>query len=324
MILLLFEAFPEQKGRDFVQTAALIVAAGMSSRMGDFKPMLNIGSISIAQRVVATLQQAGVDRIVMVTGYNAVQLERHLAGMGLVFLRNPDYEHTQMFESACIGLRYMQDKCDRLLFTPVDIPLFTAATVEAMLNTDALLACPVCDGERGHPILISASLISSILSDTGSDGLRGALDRCGVPMTELAVEDRGVLHDADTPEDYRALLKYHNEQLVRPQVSVSLVRELSFFDQRTAMLLHLVEETSSVRTACQRMQMSYSSGWNVIRALESQLNYPLIQRSQGGAGGGSSSLTAEGTALLRQYDSYAAAIRDYAVEHFDDYFGGFF
>ena len=43
-----------------MQTAALIVAAGMSSRMGDFKPMLSIGSISVAQRVVATFQQAGI------------------------------------------------------------------------------------------------------------------------------------------------------------------------------------------------------------------------------------------------------------------------
>ena len=50
-----------------MQTAALIVAAGMSSRMGDFKPMLNIGSISIAQRVVATFRQAGIRKIVMVT-----------------------------------------------------------------------------------------------------------------------------------------------------------------------------------------------------------------------------------------------------------------
>ena len=46
-------------------TAALITAAGMSSRMGDFKPMLNVGSISIAQRVIANFQQAGVDKIVM-------------------------------------------------------------------------------------------------------------------------------------------------------------------------------------------------------------------------------------------------------------------
>ena len=57
-----------------MQTAALIVAAGMSSRMGDFKPLLNLGSISVAQRVIATLHQAGVSKIVMVTGYNAVTL----------------------------------------------------------------------------------------------------------------------------------------------------------------------------------------------------------------------------------------------------------
>ena len=305
-------------------TAALIVAAGMSSRMGDFKPMLNIGSISIAQRVVASLQQAGVEKIVMVTGYNAVQLERHLSGLGIVFLRNENYEHTQMFESACIGLSYLADKCDRLLFTPVDIPLFTAATLQQLLGSDAPLACPVCDGKRGHPILIASSLIGRILSDSGHDGLRGALERCGAPMTEIPVEDRGILHDADTPEDYKALLRYHNEQLVRPQVGVALVRELPFFDQRTAMLLHLVEETASVRTACQRMQMSYSSGWNVIHALESQLNHPLVRRSQGGAGGGGSSLTEDGIAFLRQYDAYAAAVRDYAVEHFEEYFGGLF
>ena len=117
--------------------AALIVAAGMSSRMGDFKPMLNIGSISIAQRVVATFQQAGVEKIVMITGFNATLLERHLSGNGIVFLRNEEYERTQMFDSVCIGLRYLRGKCDRVLFTPVDIPLFTAATVRALLRADA-------------------------------------------------------------------------------------------------------------------------------------------------------------------------------------------
>ena len=74
-----------------MQIGAVIVAAGMSSRMGDFKPMMNIGSISIAQRIVATLHQAGVERIIVVTGYNAQQLERHLAGNGLIFLRNEAY-----------------------------------------------------------------------------------------------------------------------------------------------------------------------------------------------------------------------------------------
>ena len=266
-----------------MSSAALIVAAGMSSRMVDFKPMLNIGSISIAQRVVATFQQAGVDKIVMITGYNAALLERHLAGNGIVFLRNENYEHTQMFESARIGLAYLRDKCDCVLFTPVDIPLFTAATVEALLASGAKLACPVCEGVAGHPTLIASELIDGILHDGGEDGLRGALQRCPVEMSSVPVSDRGILHDADTPEDYRALLAYHNEQLVRPVLSVSLSREKVFFDARTAMLLRLVEETASVRTACQRMQMSYSSGWNVIRRLESQLSRTLILRSQGGS-----------------------------------------
>lgn len=302
--------------------AALIVAAGMSSRMGDFKPMLNIGSISIAQRVVATFRQAGVDKIVMVTGYNATLLERHLAGNGIVFLRNDAYETTQMFDSVRIGLRYLRDKCDRVLFTPVDIPLFTAATVRALMDTQASLASPVCDGVTGHPTLIDSALIPAILSDQGEGGLRGALERCGSEMCRIPVSDKGILHDADTPEDYRALLAYHNRQLVRPLLSVSLAREKVFFDERTAMLLRLIDETQSVRAACQRMQMSYSSGWNVIRALESQLSRTLIARSQGGAGGGKSCLTADGKQLLTQYEAFAAALREDAAGLFETYFEG--
>ena len=60
---------------------AVIVAAGMSSRMGDFKPLLSIGSQSIAQRIVSKLRQAGADEIVIITGHNADALERHLEGL---------------------------------------------------------------------------------------------------------------------------------------------------------------------------------------------------------------------------------------------------
>jgi hypothetical protein len=98
-----------------MEIGALIVAAGMSSRMGEFKPMLPIGSISVAQRVVATLNQAGIGKIVMVTGYNATMLERHLAGNGIIFLRNENFATTQMFDSVKIGLAYLQDKCDKVL-----------------------------------------------------------------------------------------------------------------------------------------------------------------------------------------------------------------
>ena len=202
-----------------MQTAALIVAAGMSSRMGDFKPMLSIGSITIAQRVVATFHQAGISKIVMVTGYNAVMLERHLAGSGVIFLRNEAYQTTQMFDSVKIGLTYLQDKCSRVLFTPVDVPLFTAQTVRALLASDGALVCPVCEGVPGHPILIDAGLIPKILADCGDRGLQGAVSRCGVVRQAVPVDDPGTLHDADTPEDFSALVSYHNSQLVRPVVT---------------------------------------------------------------------------------------------------------
>ena len=304
-----------------MQIGALIVAAGMSSRMGDFKPMLNIGSISIAQRIVATLHQAGVSRIVVVTGYNAQLLERHLANLGLIFLRNEDYASTQMFDSAKIGLRYLKDKCDRILFTPVDIPLFTAMTVTELMEADAVLACPVCSGKTGHPLMIDASLVDRLLADGGESGLQGAISRCGAEMTQVPVDDPGILHDADTPSDYAALLAYHNEHLVRPELSISLSREKPFFDEKTAMLLSLVEETRSVRSACQRMQISYSGGWNIIRALESQLRFPLLERSQGGASGGESRLTERGKRLLACYERYSEALREQAKSLFDDYFG---
>lgn len=303
-----------------MQTGAVIVAAGMSSRMGDFKPMLNIGSISIAQRIVATFHQAGVTKIVVVTGYNAPLLERHLANSGLVFLRNEDYATTQMFDSARIGLRYLRDKCERILFTPVDIPLFTAMTVTELIESGAPLCCPVCEGKTGHPLLIASSLVDTILSDSGEGGLQGAIARCGEEMRQIEVEDPGVLHDADTPADYKALLALHNEQLIRPEIAVSLSREKPFFDEKTAMLLSLVDETRSVRSACSRMQISYSTGWNIIRALESQLHFPLLERSQGGASGGESRLTDKGKRLLGCYERFSEALRQQAASLFEDCF----
>ena len=258
--------------------------------MADFKPMLSIGSITIAQRVVATFHQAGIQKIVMVTGFHAVTLERHLSASGVIFLRNENYENTRMFDSVRIGLTYLWDKCDRVLFTPVDIPLFTAGTVRALLDSQAELASPTCQGQTGHPIVIGASLFDRILADSGEQGLKGAVERCGTVMREICVDDPGTLHDADTPADYSAL----------------------------------VDETKSVRAAGQRMQLSYSSCRNMIRTLESQLNCILIERTQGGAWGSQSHLTQRAHTLLSRFAAYEQRVREDAEALYEAYFGGVF
>ena len=183
-----------------METGAVVVAAGMSSRMGDFKPMLSIGSISIAQRVVATLKQAGAARVVVVTGYNAEELERHLASSGVVFLRNENYRTTHMFDSALIGLRYLRDKCRQVLFTPVDIPLFTSATVEALLSSGAELACPVC-GPAGRN-----SILQMIRDLHAAGGLTvimvsHSMDDISTLATRLVVMSRGELVMTGTPRE---------------------------------------------------------------------------------------------------------------------------
>lgn len=307
-----------------MQTGAVIVAAGASSRMGAFKPMLNIGSISISQRLVATLRQAGVGRIVMVTGYKAEDLEHHLAGTGVIFLRNDDYQTTQMFDSAKIGLQYIHGKCDRVFFMPVDVPLFTAKTVESLLETDAEIACPVCDGMRGHPIMMSDRVIGKILSDDGDCGLQGALSRCGVPEQLVAVQDAGVLRDIDTPEDYDTLLQQHNYQLIRPVVNISLAREKPFFDQKIALLLNLIDEMGNVRLACKRMQISYSSGWNILNGIEEELACRLVDRNQGGSRGSRSCLTERGRLLMETYYKFEDDLRKEADRLYDVHYKGVF
>ena len=186
-------------------TGALIAAAGLSSRMGAFKPMLPLGGDTIIRRGVKTLLAGGCAPVAVVTGREAERLRAHLSDLPVTCLYNPDYASCQMLDSVKLGLRWLEGRCGRLLFTPGDVCLYGTETVEALLASRAPVCFPVYAGRRGHPILISASLIPSILSYGGEGGLAGAL--AGVPGTEeLPADAPGVLLDADTPEDYRRML----------------------------------------------------------------------------------------------------------------------
>ena len=195
-----------------MRSGALIPAAGMSTRMGSFKPLLRIGSVTMAERLISVFRRSGVDEIIMVTGFQAERLECLLADRGVLFLRNHNYAHSDMFDSAKLGLAYLIERCDRILFTPVDVPLFSTETVASLLAVEAELACPVFNGQRGHPLLLSSRIAAQLIRDNGENGMRGAITRCGVDMTDVPVVDEGILYDADTPQDYEKLLELHSRQ----------------------------------------------------------------------------------------------------------------
>ena len=159
------------------KTGAIILAAGRSAHMEELKPMLRMGQTTMIQREIDTIRQAGISPIVVVTGYQADVLERHISHRGAVCIRNKRYETSQMYGSICMGLRHIQKKADRVLLFPADVPMITADTIEKMAQAPGSMAVPVCQGKKGHPVMLSKdATMSSLLcvEETVGDGATSA------------------------------------------------------------------------------------------------------------------------------------------------------
>ncbi len=191
--------------------AGIILAAGLSSRMGAFKPLLEIGGRSMASRVADLMQSAGADPVIVVTGHRHEELEEHLAGRGLQFIFNPDYASTQQLESLRLALRAMPGGWERALVTPADIPLVRPDTVERLLAAEGEFIRPRCGGRTGHPVVISVGLVPYLLRYDGPGGLKGAVGCSGCAVQDVETDDPGVLLDNDTPEDLRRTLAQFEE-----------------------------------------------------------------------------------------------------------------
>lgn len=188
--------------------AGIILAAGLSSRMGAFKPLLEIDGVSMVRRVVQLMQGAGGHPVVVVTGHRKLELEEHLQGASVELVYNPNYASTQQFDSLRLALARLKGRCDRLLISPADIPLVKPETVAALLRTPGEFVRPVFRGRGGHPALLSAALIPALLCYDGPDGLRGAIRQIGCTVQNVTVEDGGVLMDNDTPEDFAKTMEW--------------------------------------------------------------------------------------------------------------------
>lgn len=189
--------------------AALILAAGYSSRMGSFKPLLPIAGTTVIAQVAATFRAAGIDRIGVITGHRADQLEPVADRLGAIVVRNTDYERG-MYSSIQAGVSSLLPTVDACYLLPVDIPLVrpesVAALAEAFTVCRAPITYPRFNGQRGHPPLISRALFPEILAGKGEGGLRELLRKHQASAADVDVLDEGVLLDMDTPEDYAQLV----------------------------------------------------------------------------------------------------------------------
>lgn len=192
-----------------MKTGAVIVAAGLSSRMKEFKPLMKLGNVTMIEHVIQTFIHCGIEEIVVVTGRDSKRLSKFLKDYPVTCLVNPEYAHSEMFDSAKIGFRYLKEKCQNIFFTPADIPLFSEETVTKLLSSHAPIRKPSYQRRGGHPLLLDNSVILSILSYEGESGMKGALKACEAEMEYVEVMDRGILMDADTKEDFGRLVEYY-------------------------------------------------------------------------------------------------------------------
>ena len=294
-----------------MEYGAVIVAAGMSTRMHQLKQLMRVGEMSMAERVVTNFQRAGIGRIVVVTGFRAQEVEEVLTPYGVEFVRNENYETTQMMDSAVLGLQKIKSSCERVFFCPVDVPLFTVRTVKLLMRIHAPLVIPVCGEKRGHPVVMDTSLIDGICGYQGEGGLKGAMDALPVSPVYIESEDKGAVTDADTQEDYLKLQEMLKQNRITPEAFLELKGSdaETFFTQETVRLLRNIENLGNMRDACQNMQISYSYGWKLIHQAENALGYRIVGRQNGGKNGGLSFVTGQGLELLTRFEKLSACVQ---------------
>ena len=116
------------------------------------------------------------------------------------------------------------------------------------------------------------------------------------------------------------MIAQHDRKLTRPVMDFAIARGKPVLDGKLVTLLHLIRETQSVRDACSRMQISYSTAWNLLNRAEDSLGYPLILRNKGGPSGSGSILTEKGSALLTASEGFEIAARENLEKLYNEYF----
>jgi CTP:molybdopterin cytidylyltransferase MocA len=188
--------------------AAIILAAGRSSRMGAFKALLPFGPKTVIKSCIDAMRDAGVQTVIVVVGADrAADVQEHLQDSNVVFAVNPD-AGSEMSASVSLGVSVVPDKIKAVLILPVDhaaVPAEAISTVIDEWKKGAVLVKPVIGERGGHPVLIDLRFRNELLNLDPAQGLRGLFDAHESQVARVPVHSNYVACDMDTWDDYRAL-----------------------------------------------------------------------------------------------------------------------
>lgn len=306
-----------------MKIGAIITAGGIPASMSEYDPTIMMGETSAIKRIIITLQKARIEPIVAVTGHNAEAVEKHVSGMGVIFLRNEDYKNSDMFHAVCTGMKYLKNECERIFVIPADIPAFSSVSLDMLMNSEGPAVCPSFNGKPGHPILIKSDLYESILGYKGGNGLWGAVTSNGTVVEYINVDDEGIILEADNRENLDKLMTVSSKkkESLRYGIQLRLGRNELVFDPVILQFLETVNRTNSMQAACRQLHISYSKGLKMISQVERETGVVFLERHAGGSEGGVSFLTPAGRDFIYGYICMKGELDIFAERLFAQYFG---
>jgi molybdenum cofactor cytidylyltransferase len=196
---------------DKVSITGLIIAAGFSSRMGDFKPLLIYKNKSLLINIIEKLNTV-CDEIVVVTGYKATQIESELSSLQNRIEIKPIFNENYkdgMFSSLQKGVDHSSNK-DWILYHFVDQPGIEESFYKQMvLEIDSRYDWiqPLKNGKKGHPIILGNEVINTILSSPLNSNLKLISEKNNFKKKHFESKTESIFFDVDTKNDYQTLIE---------------------------------------------------------------------------------------------------------------------
>jgi CTP:molybdopterin cytidylyltransferase MocA len=190
--------------------AAIVLAAGASSRIGRPKALLPLGGTTCIGLVLGACRDAGIAPIHVVVGASGGPVSVAASGPDVAIVWN-DLHPAGQLSSFQTGIRSLPRGIEGVVAFPVDYPLVRALTLRCLVGAfrsereGKTLFLPTHSGARGHPYLAATSVLPEYLVlPPGSMG-RSVVLSDPERVREVPVGDEGILLDLDTPADFLAL-----------------------------------------------------------------------------------------------------------------------
>ncbi len=194
---------PEPRVVHGEHVAAIVLAAGQSTRMGGNKLLVELDGRPLVRHAVEAALGSNARPVVVVTGNEADAVRAALAGLDVRVVHNPDYA-AGMSTSLCRGVAALADEPDLkgTLVCLGDMPRVQAAHLDAIIaaaTEDVQIVVPIHERKRGNPVLLHRALFDEVLALRGDVGARAVIERHADRVCQLAIDDPAILLDVDTP-----------------------------------------------------------------------------------------------------------------------------